>query len=192
MSEQDRLLEHEYDGIREYDNPTPSWWHLIFIGSIIFSFFYFAFYEWSPLAPNMYERHAAAEARVLKAQFAEIGELEPDQATILEMMGEQKWMTVAASIFQGNCVSCHGANAQGIVGPNLTDDAYKNVTQITDIYDVIANGAANGAMPAWKNRLHPNEMVLLASYVASLRGTNAPGRGPEGEKIAPWPAPEGS
>jgi cytochrome c oxidase cbb3-type subunit 3 len=192
MSEQERLLDHEYDGIQEYDNPTPSWWHLIFIGSIIFSFFYFAFYQWSPLAPDMYERHAASEARVLKAQFAEIGQLEPDQATILEMMGEEKWMTVAASIFQGNCVSCHGANGQGIVGPNLTDDSYKNVTQITDIYSVIADGAANGAMPAWKNRLHPNEMVLLASYVATLRGNNAPGRGPEGERIDPWPAPEGS
>jgi cytochrome c oxidase cbb3-type subunit 3 len=43
-------------------------------------------------------------------------------------------------------------------------------------------------MPAWKTRLHPNEIVLVAAYVASLRGKNLPGpRGPEGEKIPPWP-----
>ena len=37
MSEKDRLLEHEYDGIREYDNPMPRWWVLTFWATIIFS-----------------------------------------------------------------------------------------------------------------------------------------------------------
>ncbi|MFN9977437.1 MAG: cbb3-type cytochrome c oxidase N-terminal domain-containing protein, partial [Phycisphaerae bacterium] len=36
----DHLSDHEYDGIREYDNPTPGWWHLIFIGSVFFSIMY--------------------------------------------------------------------------------------------------------------------------------------------------------
>ena len=42
-------------------------------------------------------------------------------------------------------------------------------------------------MPAWKTRLHPNEVVLMAAYVAGLRGKNLKGRPPEGEKIDPWP-----
>ncbi|MFN7337509.1 MAG: cbb3-type cytochrome c oxidase N-terminal domain-containing protein, partial [bacterium] len=30
-----RILDHEYDGIREFDNPTPGWWHAIFFASVI-------------------------------------------------------------------------------------------------------------------------------------------------------------
>ena len=63
------------------------------------------------------------------------------------------------------------------------------VRTVTDIYEVITNGAANGAMPAWGNRFSHNELVLLASYVASLRGTSPAGtiRGPEGDAIPAWP-----
>jgi cytochrome c oxidase cbb3-type subunit 3 len=106
---------------------------------------------------------------------------------MLRMMGDTKWMALGANVFKNNCTACHGASAQGIVGPNLTDDAWKNVKVLTDIPRVIANGAAGGAMPAWKTRLEPNELVLVASYVASLRGKNVPGKPPEGEIIPPWP-----
>ena len=39
-SRQDRLIEHSYDGIQEYDNPMPRWWLLTFAGTIIFSAIY--------------------------------------------------------------------------------------------------------------------------------------------------------
>jgi len=43
-------------------------------------------------------------------------------------------------------------------------------------------------MPAWKNRLHPNEVVMVSAYVANLRGQNLTGpRPPEGPVIPPWP-----
>ena len=90
------------------------------------------------------------------------------------------------------CAQCHGPDASGLTGPNMTDDHYKNIKKITDIPQVIANGAANAAMPAWKNQLHPNEIVLTAAYIASLRGKNLPGpRGPEGDPIPPWPEATG-
>ena len=39
QSSEPALLDHEYDGIREYDNPTPGWWVMLFILTIIFSVF---------------------------------------------------------------------------------------------------------------------------------------------------------
>jgi cytochrome c oxidase cbb3-type subunit 3 len=187
MSEYGELMDHEYDGIREYDNPTPSWWHMIFLGSVLFSVLYFVFYEFSPIAPTIHKMHAAAEQRQMERLFAEIGQLEPTQDTILVYSQDAEWMDFAASLFARECKTCHGANAEGNIGPNLTDDYYKNVTQVTDIFNVIANGAANLAMPAQRNRLHQNEIVLLSAYVAQLRGKNATGRAPEGDRIDPWP-----
>jgi hypothetical protein len=32
-----QLLDHVYDGIREYDNPLPGWWSWFFIATIVFS-----------------------------------------------------------------------------------------------------------------------------------------------------------
>ena len=33
----DRLLDHDYDGIREYDNPMPRWWLYTFWACILYS-----------------------------------------------------------------------------------------------------------------------------------------------------------
>ncbi len=97
------------------------------------------------------------------------------------------WQTV----YKTNCISCHGRDGEGKVGPNLTDDFYKNVSKIEDIARVINKGAGNGAMPAWATRIHPNEVVLVSAYVASLRGSTPAGeaKGPEGNQIPAWPAP---
>ena len=34
-STNERLIEHSYDGIQEYDNPMPRWWLLTFAGTVI-------------------------------------------------------------------------------------------------------------------------------------------------------------
>lgn len=189
--EQHLIKGHEYDGIREFDNPTPGWWHLIFLVSIVFSGFYFVMSFGSPLYVGPLDRLAAQERAEYERMFAGIGTLENNPATILVLMDNPKWRAIAEGTFRGNCVSCHGADGGGQVGPNLCDDAYKNVRIVTDIYDVIANGAANGAMPPWAGRFSHNERILLSAYVASMRGTTPTGnaRDPEGEVIPPWPDP---
>ncbi|PQO37353.1 cytochrome C oxidase Cbb3 [Bremerella cremea] len=174
----DPLTDHSYDGIREFDNPMPGWWKALFWGSIVWSAAYWLYYE-NGVTPDRsvvaaYDRALAAN---MEKQFAEIGELQPDRATILKFAEDPKWLAFGKSVFQTNCVSCHGNNAEGKIGPNLTDDKWKNVKKVEDIPKVISNGAGGNAMPAWKDKLNQNEIVLLASYLLSVHGSVPPGTG---------------
>ena len=136
---------------------------------------------------SIHEAYETDVADNLRLQFADIGELEQDASTLLELVNNQKLIPIGKAAFKGNCVSCHAADGSGLVGPNLTDDHWKNVRKIGDILEVVNNGAANGAMPGWKNRLHPNEIVLVSAYVASLRGQFLTSkRGSEGDVIPQW------
>lgn len=183
-----QLLDHEYDGIREYDNPTPGWWHVLFLFFIVFSAFYLFIAQFSPAYVTPEQALVKAQNEEFEKLFADVGVLENDPGTLLTMMNEEKWVQLASAVYASNCSSCHAAGGAGIVGPNLTDDHWINVAKVEDIYDVIALGAGNGAMPAWNNRLNNNEIVLLSSYLASLRGTNPAGALPaDGEAIEPWP-----
>ncbi|MFK7789080.1 MAG: cbb3-type cytochrome c oxidase N-terminal domain-containing protein [Phycisphaeraceae bacterium] len=183
-----QLTGHNYDGIQEYDNPTPAWWTWVFIASVFFAacYLFLMLVAAGDLSPEAeYERAAVAN---LKKKFGEIGILEADAPTLVKYMNEPQWLQLGEGVYRANCVTCHGLNAEGNSGPNLTDDAYIHIKNIEDIGTILKEGAKAGAMPAWANRLHPNELVLVSSYVASLRGTNATGgKAAEGDVPAPWP-----
>jgi len=184
------IADHEYDGILEYDNPTPGWWHLLFLASIVFSVVYFFLSLESPFFVHQTERLEATLAREQRERFGALGDLENEPQTLLALADSDEWMRVGDGLFRAHCASCHGAGGQGMAGqgPNMHDDYYKNITDITGLYRVIRDGANNGAMPAHANRLSENEMVLLAAYAASLRGTPVDGgKQPEGEVVGPWP-----
>lgn len=182
------VLVHEYDGIQEFDNPTPGWWHAIWAATMLFSVVYFVFWQFSPLAPTPEQSWAAHKTEEFKKLFGSLGELKPDEPTILQMMHNTQMQEVAKGIFESNCATCHAKDGGGINGVNLTDDSYKNVKQLTDIYKTITEGANNGAMPSWRNRLSENERIIVAAFVADLRGTTPKsGKGPEGSPIPPWP-----
>ena len=184
----DNLTGHNYDGIEEYDNPLPGWWSWLWAASIAFSAVYFGVVMLSGgqlSAVGAYDRAMAAE---LRKQLGG-GNLKPDAPTLYRLSMDPQAAQAGAAIFATNCVACHGRDASGLVGPNLTDDYYINVTKIEDIYDVVSKGRKNGTMPTWANRLSPGEIILVSSYVASLRGKNLPGpRGHEGQVIPPWSA----
>ena len=183
------MTDHNYDGIQEYDNPIPGWWHAIFYGTILFSIFYAAVVHLSPMWPTRTARYTAAENRALELQFAELRQYPMGEEKVLRVMGQPKWLDMGHAVFEANCVLCHKADGSGLVGPNMTDDYYKNVTDLDGVIDVITNGAADGAMPAHKTLLNENEIALVAAYVASLRGKNLDGLPPDGEIIPPFPDP---
>jgi cytochrome c oxidase cbb3-type subunit 3 len=181
------LTDHSYDGIQEYDNPLPGWWKFLFWATIIFSPLYYFYFHAGPEARTIYGQFETEKGRIMQVRFKDIGELKGDKATLLKYMKEKNWLSVGQSVYQTNCVSCHGTKGEGVVGPNLTDNLWKNVNNIEDLVKVIEKGAANGAMPAWGRRLsHPNLIVLTAAYVASMRANPVPGRAPEGKEIPAW------
>ena len=179
----------EYDGIEHLDHPPPAWWKGLFAATIVFSVLYLQVFHLGTPGRSAVEQYDQALAENMRLQFAEIGELQPDEATLVRMMNDSRWVRVGESVYRTHCVSCHGIDGGGVVGPNLTDENFKNVRNINDVLRIVQNGAAAGAMPPWRDKLHLNEQILVSSFVASLRGTTPSSpRGPEGNVIPPWPA----
>jgi cytochrome c oxidase cbb3-type subunit III len=187
--ENNALTDHAYDGIQEYDNPLPGWWTYTFVATIVFSVGYVMWYHTGAPGRTVEAQYEVASAANTRLQFGKIGDLEGDQNTLMKYANKDEWLKVGSTVFRSNCVSCHGKEGEGSVGPNLTDEFFKYVRKPEDVYKVVSEGAGKGAMPAWADRLHPNEVVLVSSYVISLRGQNVPGKGPDGNQIPAWPDP---
>lgn len=182
------LLDHEYDGIAEYDNPIPGWWNWLFAASVCFAVLYFMYFHIGTISSTIEEDWQQAQLAEFKRVFGKLGELKPDRDTILRMKDDRQMMAIARGIFIGNCAACHAKDGGGINGVNLTDDSYKNIHDVEDFFQVISKGANNGAMPAWENRLPSNERIIMAAYAMSLRGTTpATAKPPEGSAIPPFP-----
>lgn len=177
-----------FDGITIADNPTPLWWRWLFSATVLFSLGYIAIYHLGTLGTGVAQAYENEKTAIAQRMTARMGQLDLDEPTILSLINDADAMRVGAAVFKQNCVTCHGPHGEGLNGPNLTDDYYKSVRDVTDIGRVLQRGVSTTAMLPWESRLHPNELVTLTAYVASLRGQNRLGpRGPEGEPIPPWP-----
>lgn len=186
-NEQDKLFDHAYDGIQEYDNPMPSWWLWLFGLSVIFAFPYIVYYHYG--AGLTIEEQWQAEQEAYAASLLErYGELEPDRATLLAYKDDELAMSGIAGLFRGRCAQCHVADGSGNVGPNLTDDHWVNVERVTDIPEIIRDGLVAKGMPAWGDRMTETQIVLLSSYVAYLAENPIDGKAPEGEPLPAWDA----
>jgi cytochrome c oxidase cbb3-type subunit 3 len=172
----DPATDHEYDGIRELDNPMPAWLRLIFIGSIIFAVVYLVHYEFlgtGPTSREEYEIEMAAAAETYKSV-----ELPDDQLIQITDGGR---LVAAEAVFVENCATCHRKDMGGESGPNLTDEFWLHGGSVKEIYNTITNGVAGKSMISWKDRIPSQERLAIASYILSKQGSMpANPRAPEG------------
>lgn len=172
----DPEMHHDYDGIRELDNPMPAWLRFIFIGSIIFAFIYMIHYHFlktGPLSREEYEIEMATAAETYKAV-----ELPDDQLMVVTDAGR---LAAAEAVFVENCATCHRKDLGGESGPNLTDAYWLHGGSVKDLYHTITNGVPGKAMISWKDRISSQERLAIASYILSKQGSNpANPRAPEG------------
>jgi cytochrome c oxidase cbb3-type subunit 3 len=162
-----------YDGIQEYDNPLPGWWNWLFLLTIIFSVFYVMYFHTGAPGRSAHEMYVHSETEMTKRMLGMFDKDMPqDRPAIALFLREQKWVNYGGALFRTHCQTCHGASGGGLVGPNLADNRWKNVNHIEDIIKIVNQGAGGNAMPAWKQKLDPREIIIVSAYVASLLGSN--------------------
>lgn len=176
---------HDYDGIREFDNPLPRWWLLSFYGAVVFSIGYWLIYH--TLAVGLLPRAAyqAELQQALEEDNARQAQLEAQgkgisEAQLVALGQDPSVVQRGAAVFKQNCLQCHGDRGQGLVGPNLTDRYWLHGDKALDIYKVISGGVPEKSMPAWRPLLGAAKVQEAAAFVLSLRGQNLPGKAPQG------------
>jgi cytochrome c oxidase cbb3-type subunit III len=172
------LVHHVYDGIEEHDNHLPNWWLGLLWTTIAFGFgywFYFHVAEVGTLQLGEYQQEAAEAAR------RSAGNQPLSDETLLAMLKDEQQTSTGKQLFQQNCASCHGVEGQGIIGPNLTDNAWLYGGKPVDIHKTIAEGAVAKGMPAWERTLGAGRVRALTAYVLTLKGRNVAGKAPQGE-----------
>ena len=179
----DGPIVHEYDGILEADNHLPRWWLGIFFGAIAFGVGYWYVYEGWGFA--RYQRQIWEEEMALAA---ESGAIAVDDGLLERLAQNEEAVARGREAFEANCVACHGARGEGVIGPNLTDASWVHGGAPTDIHRTVRDGFQARGMPPWGPALGERQVQSVVAYVLTLRDTNVAGRAPEGEVWVPGAA----
>ncbi len=170
--EEDFLLDHDYDGIRELDNALPPWWKWGFIITILFAGVYLLNFHvlGYGLDPTQeYEAEVKVAAARLEA-FNAKNKDKVDESNIV--MADAAGIAAGKEIYASVCWACHGKAGEGGAGPNLTDDYWLHKGSLNDIYTSIKIGYPDKGMQSWQKQYSPKQMSELTSYIKTLKGTN--------------------
>lgn len=171
----DKLLEHNYDGIQEYDNPLPRWWVYLFVITVIWGAIYFWYYHVSDKGPNSAQEYLA-EVKAAE-ESGSVQKIVFDKKDFVALTDEAS-INSGKAIFDNNCATCHGRVGEGGVGPNMTDEYWIHGGTFENIAVTIAVGVPEKAMPSWQTQLSKKDVLAAASYIKSLKGTNPPNAKP--------------
>lgn len=181
---------HEWDGIKELNNPLPRWWLWCFYITIVWGVIYTIAYPAWPLVSSAtsgflgYSTRAevAEEIALVDAQNAEVSATlaSADLSTLSrDDPAYQYGVLGGAAVFRANCSQCHGAGAAGAVGyPNLLDDAWLWGGDLEAIEYSVRHGIRNeidpdarwSEMPAFADILARDEITATVDFVLSLSG----------------------
>ena len=167
-----QLSEDSWDGIGEYENELPIGWSIIFLGTIVWAFWYMLF----GYPVNAYSQIGEynKDVKIANAKFEK--KYTNLTKTQLTNMGE--------SIFIVDCAACHGLAADGLNG---TAANLNKRIQVKSVEYVIEHGSDNHlsahelatGMPVMSAGLTKKQIHTVAEYVSN--GFNKSNK--EGAKI---------
>ncbi|MDD1791602.1 cytochrome-c oxidase, cbb3-type subunit III [Enterovibrio makurazakiensis] len=191
---------HEYDGIRELNNPLPKWWSYMFWATIVFGAVYLALYpglgnfqglfNWQSSAQNVknieqsrelmvnsegidqYARELSSANEIFGETFRQLA-YQPGSDELLEITEIAKnpeAVKVGQRLFIQNCAQCHGSDARGQSG-------FPNLTDKAWLYggepEAIKATLLHGRvgnMPAWLDAFGEDGVKEVSAYALSLSG----------------------
>ena len=179
-----KLLDHDYDDIRELDNPLPGWWLLTFYGTVVFAVGYYIYYTFAG-GPNMDQELAESlQAVTAQVQQQQSQQAQQPQTDLAALAAKPEVLEKGRTEYAGKCMACHGAKGEGMIGPNLTDDFWIHGDGSLDAIKVtVQKGVLEKGMPAWEAAMSPGDLDAVVVFVRSLYGTNPPNaKAPQGDK----------
>jgi cytochrome c oxidase cbb3-type subunit III len=182
--EKDIMLDHNYDGIRELDNQLPPWWIWGFYFTIAFAVVYLLSYHVAGTGMLSIQEY---EDEMQKAKLAKEERMKnsSDNVTfenVVVLTGKED-IAAGKATYVKLCVTCHGNEGQGNVGPNLTDQFWLNGGGIHNVFHTITEGVPAKGMISWKTQLSPKQIQKVASFILTFQGTSPQGaKEPQGEK----------
>lgn len=207
---------HEWDGLKELNNPAPRWWLWVFYVCVIWSVGYWIIYPAWPTFGGATKGTAGwTQFTKLEREQAEIAARQAQylgrfhEASLEDIMNDPELYSFAtaggASAFKDNCATCHGTGGAGGKGyPNLNDDEWLWGGRIEDIYQTLLYGIRAphddtriSQMPAFgrDGLLTRAQVMTVADYVFGMAsassGNDHPGYTIFQEKCASCHGPEG-
>jgi cytochrome c oxidase cbb3-type subunit III len=172
----DELLDHDADGIREFDNAMPRWWLYTFYVTIVFAAIYMVNYHLLP-QPIVGRAGMAAEYQAEMAAAAGAGGGPAAATATLAALTDAASLSKGRAIFESQtslCSSCHRPDLGGLVGPNLTDAVWLHGCTPGELAHSVATGfPPRGMLPFGGGpKLTDEQLLQLVSYVLSKRGSN--------------------
>jgi cytochrome c oxidase cbb3-type subunit 3 len=181
---------HEWDGIKELDNPMPRWWLWTFYACILYSIGYIIYY---PAIPLLEDSTLGISGETVRGNLKqELATAKAEKANLVSQIAESDLATIrndenlfrfavagGASAYKVYCSQCHGSGGQGASGfPNLNDDDWLWGGDLDAIYTSIKHGIRNdedddardSIMPAFGRDeiLALDEIKAVTQYVLSV------------------------
>lgn len=188
---------HQWDDIRELNNPLPKWWVYSFYACIVWSVIYWIVMPAWPIFMNGawtytggvigYDQRVVVEddiAEVTAGRQVYIDQITAQELPTIQQNAELMEVALAGgrAAFGDNCAPCHGSGAQGSSGfPNLNDDDWIWGGTVDDIHVTLRHGIRWEAdddtrfneMPRYlaDDILTADQVNDVVDYVLTLSGT---------------------
>lgn len=171
---------HEVDGIVEHDNKLPNWWLFTLFAAMFFAVVYWLAYQTTGALPSLRETYREDYAEHVAKQAAAAAARPLNDETLTAMSKDDAAVARGKVTFTAICAACHGQNGEGLVGPNMTDNAWIHGGKPMAMHLIVSEGFIAKGMPSWKATLGDSGTKDVVAFLLTLKGKNLPGKAPEG------------